>query len=91
MIKEEVLVCESSQKLRKGLVAFIDVAISQVNDNGGWSTLDDLPQIGISAVADLLPALGDIQKLKADFKANPEAVLHDLGLLVADIAHLLVK
>ena len=76
----EVEVSEKSYRLVKGFSGFIKKVKTEVQDNEGFSALDDLPGIFSAAVSDLVPAMEGITTIGEDFRANKKAFIR--GVLV---------
>lgn len=80
--KIELEVPKEICELAQGLGNLVKVAVAELKDNGGWSTIDDLPAIGMAVVA-LLPALDGIAKVGVEFKEMPA---ESIAALVIEIA-----
>jgi len=84
-LKVELVAPKEIVELAQGLGNFIKVALAEIKDNGGWSTLDDLPAIGVAVVA-LLPALDGLSKVGGEFKEMPA---ESIAALVVELSKVL--
>jgi len=90
----EVIEVEVSQKayaLVKGFSSFIKKVKEEVQDNEGFSAVDDLPGILGAAVTDLVPAFDGITTIGEDFKSNKKAFIRGVLIGLDELVQIFVE
>ncbi len=85
-----VLVSKEAYELSKGIVKFIGTIKKEVEDNEGWSMIDDLPGI-LTALPDLISALDGAMSIPEEINEDRGAFARAMVLGLSDIADLFVK
>lgn len=65
-----VSVPKATHELADAIADFAITAVKEIKDNGGYSSADDLPAIGV-ALMGMLPRFSEASKLGADVKVDP--------------------
>lgn len=92
--KREVMVPSATVALADGIGKFLVDAYGEVKDKEGFEAMDDLPGIGASFIANVLPSLANLSDVKAEMQNHSKevkvalvlAVLESLGDLLEEKA-----
>ena len=90
-MKVEVEVAKEPYELAQGLAKFVAAVKAEIEDNGGWSSVDDLPGVISAAVTELLPAVQGMAEVPEEMRGDPVSFGKGLALGLADLAQVFVS
>jgi hypothetical protein len=73
-LEVKLKVAKESFELADGIAEFAIVVAKEIKDNGGYSSIDDLPGIGVAIVA-LLPAFSGAANIGEELKNDSSAFI----------------
>lgn len=88
-MKYEVEIPDETAELIQGLVSFVESVKESLED--GWQPGIDIPVIMMKALNDLPSAIGGINKIGSEAKADPAAMIAAVGIMSSDIYKILVQ
>jgi hypothetical protein len=89
LVSISVQVPKCTYEVEEGIKRFVIAGVTALAD--GWQPMQDIPVLVTSALHDLHAVAQNVDAVKEELKAYPEAMSRLAGLTVGDVVGMIVK